>query len=232
MNAPDSTALNADCIGYMRSCGYREFDLAVVDPPYYADPKKIIVPGGRVSTTGVVRTRYHMPEKWAVPDEEYFSELRRISRNQIVFGVNYFPCIAAWGTGRIVWDKGADNGTNFSDCEIAFCSIEKTVRIVRYRWNGMIVQEPRKKEKRIHPMQKPVALYRWLLEKYAKPGDRIFDSHLGSGSSRIAARLLGLDFVGCEIDRDYFNAQEKRFKDASGGEEIDLLLRSAPALWH
>lgn len=221
----NSLVLNINCMEYMRSCKYKEFDLAVVDPPYYGNPKNIIIPGGHLSTTGVRRTKYHMP-RWSIPDAEYFHELQRISKAQIIWGVNYFPIASAMGTGRIVWDKRSDNGTKFSDCEIAYCSLEKTVRIVRYMWNGMIVQEPLNKEARIHPTQKPIALYRWIFKKYTKIGNRVFDSHLGSGSSRIAAQLLGLDFVGCEIDKNYFEAQESRYAgflhDELAQQNIDL----------
>lgn len=112
---------------------------------------------------------------------------------------------------RKVWDK--DNGDNgYADCELAWTSFQSAVRKVKYTWHGMIQQNMKDKEMRIHPTQKPVALYEWLLRNYAKPGDKILDTHLGSGSSRIAAYNLCFDFVGCEIDEDYFKAQEERFK--------------------
>lgn len=202
-------AYQVDCMEAMKRIPDQYFDLAVVDPPYYKHAEKIIVPGGKISTTGVARRRYKMPY-WEPPAEEYFLTLKRVSKEQIIFGINYFA-IQNPGFGRIVWDKAADNGTNFSDCEIAYCSAINHVEIFRYRWNGMLQQNMKQKEIRIHPTQKPVALYAWIFSRYAKPGNKILDTHLGSGSSRIAAYDAGLDFVGFEIDPDYFKAQEERF---------------------
>lgn len=205
-----NVAYNMDCMDAMRQMPDGCFDLAVVDPPYYKDAKNIIVPGGDVSTTGVARRKYKMPY-WEPPGNPYFSELIRVSKEQIVFGVNYFEK-QRFGCGRLVWDKLADNGTLFSDCELASCSIIHHVEIFRFAWNGMIQGDMKNKEIRIHPTQKPVALYTWIFTRYAKPGFKILDTHLGSGSSRIAAYDAGLDFVGFEIDPDYFSAQEERFQ--------------------
>ena len=193
----------------MRRMPDKCFDLAVVDPPYYENAKAIIVPGGNLGTTGVERRKYKMPY-WAPPTKEYFSQLERISKSRIIWGINYFQMINP-GFGRIVWDKEADTGTQFSDCEIAYCSIINHVEIFRYRWNGMLQQNMKKKEIRIHPTQKPVALYTWIFGRYAKQGDKILDTHLGSGGSRIAAHDMGLDFTGFEIDPEYFKAQEERY---------------------
>lgn len=131
---------------------------------------------------------------------------------KIIFGANHFanrlehPESSCW----IVWDK--ENGANdFADCELAWTSFKSAVRMFRFRWSGMFQGDMAHKEHRIHPTQKPVALYAWIYQHYAKPGDRILDTHLGSGSSRIAAYEAGLDFVGYEIDPDYFEAQEERF---------------------
>lgn len=203
-------AYNMDCMEAMRKMPDKCFDLAVVDPPYYENAKAIIVPGGKISTTGVERRKYKMPF-WLPPGEDYFSELERISKERIIWGINYFTQTKNPGPGRIVWDKRADNGTRFSDCEIAYASTLGHVEIFRHTWNGMLQENMANKEVRIHPTQKPVALYRWIFQRYAKPGDRILDTHLGSGSSRIAAYDAGLDFVGYEIDKDYFDKQEERF---------------------
>ena len=162
-----------------------------------------------------------MSPKWDIPDAEFFTELDRVSRHYIVWGCNYFDFV--FSHGRIVWDK-CNGESSFSDCEIAATNCFESVRLFRYMWSGMFqgksisegtVQQGNKalNEKRIHPTQKPVALYTWILQKYAKPGDKILDTHLGSGSSRIAAYDLGFDFVGCEIDPHYFQAQEKRFAE-------------------
>ena len=141
--------------------------------------------------------------------------------------MNYYP-YGIFSSGRIVWNK-VNGKSSFSDCEIAFCSMIDTVRMFTYMWNGMCQGkslkeghlqqgDKRKNEKRIHPTQKPVALYAWLLQNYANPGDKILDTHLGSGSSRIAAYKMGFDFYGTEIDKEYFDAQEKRFREECLGE--------------
>jgi site-specific DNA-methyltransferase (adenine-specific) len=112
----------------------------------------------------------------------------------------------------LVWDK--DNSGDFADCELAWTSFDTSVRKFRYRWNGMLQEDMKNKEFRIHPTQKPRQLYKWILKNYAKEGDKILDTHLGSGSSRIAAYQMGYDFTGYEIDKEYYEAQEKRFKNA------------------
>ena len=139
----------------------------------------------------------------------YFEKLKRVSVNQIVWGVNYYEYYL--GAGRIVWDK--DNTGVYSDCELAYHSFGNVTRLFKYRWNGMLQQDMKNKEQRIHPTQKPVALYNWILRNYAKPGQRILDTHLGSGSSAIAAHYFGCDFVGCEIDVDYIAGARKRLAD-------------------
>jgi site-specific DNA-methyltransferase (adenine-specific) len=138
----------------------------------------------------------------------------RVSKNQIIWGANHFIERIPYGSPCwIVWDK--DNGkSDFADCELAWTSFKKAVRKIKYRWHGMLQENMKNKEVRIHPTQKPVKLYEWLLLNYAQPGDVILDTHLGSGSSRIAAHNLGFDFVGFEIDKEYFDAQEKRYKEA------------------
>lgn len=154
------------------------------------------------------------------PPPAYYSELFRVSKNQIIWGANHFisrmpfdsPC---W----IVWDK-KNSGKDFADCELAWCSMDRAVRKFEWLWDGFRKQEP---ESRIHPTQKPVALYNWLLDNYAKPGDKILDTHLGSQSSRIAAYKKGFDFWGYEIDADYFVEGNARFEKA-----ISLPLFDAP----
>lgn len=215
-----SEVYNMDCMEYMRSIPDKFFDLAVVDPPYFDGPKKLGYYGGNITSSGVRRKGYKAIH-WEVPQEDYFEELLRISRNQIIWGINYFH-YSIFGPGRIVWNK-VNGKSSFSDCEIAYCSMINTVRMFTYMWNGMFqgkslkeghIQQgdKRKNEKRIHPTQKPIALYAWILSNYAKRGDKILDTHLGSGSSRIAAYKMGFDFYGTEIDKEYFDAQEKRFK--------------------
>ena len=213
-----SVAYNTDCMEYMRSLPDKAFDLAVVDPPYFSGPERRGYYGNKVSSIGVHRD-YPISPKWDVPKTPYFKELDRVAKKYIVWGCNYF--YYHFPAGRIVWDK-CNASSSFSDCEIAATNCHDSVRLFRFMWNGMcqgksIVEgavmqgDKRKNEKRIHPTQKPVALYEWIFSRYAKPGDKILDTHLGSGSSRIAAYDAGLDFVGCEIDSHYFEAQEERF---------------------
>lgn len=191
-----NTAYNMDCMEAMRAMPDKCFDLAVVDPPYG-------LPKDSTNGRGKLKSRIFNKggiSKWDVPpEEEYFSELFRVSQNQIIFGGNYFrlpPC-----RGFIVWDK-LQPWENFSQCEYAWTSFKYPSK--KFAFDNRIGGK-------IHPTQKPVALYAWIFQRYARPGDRILDTHLGSGSSRIAAYDAGLDFVGFEIDEDYFKAQEERF---------------------
>ncbi len=203
------------------------FDLAIVDPPYgLGEAGKRS--GTRCSKTGaakfwgtkntrgtaILSTQFE-DKDWdnEPPPAQYFDELVRVSKNQIIWGANHFidripkasPC---W----IVWDK--DNGSsNFADCELAYTSFKTAVRKVEFRWAGMLQGDMANKEKRIHPTQKPVFLYKWLLENYAKPGQRILDTHLGSGSSAIAANYFDCDFVGCELDPGYYKDTLNRFNE-------------------
>lgn len=213
--------VNLDCMKALKEYPDNHFDLAIVDPPYFSGPEKRGFYGQKVSPIGVQRF-YEKSEEWKVPGPEYFKELERVSKHQIVFGCNYFQ----WNfpPGRIVWDK-CNEKNSFSDCEIASCSLHDSVRLFRYMWSGMMqgksiseghIQQGNKKlnEKRIHPTQKPVALYKWLLQKYAKPGDLIIDTHVGSASSLIACHELGFDYIGFEIDEHYFNLAQKRIREA------------------
>lgn len=208
-----------DCLEAMKQMPDNAFDLAVVDPPY-----GIGVLTMNYTQSGAVRTHGHSAAKrrdyrkkgeWDVkPSKEYFDELFRVSLKQIIWGGNYFADILPPSKGFICWDKRVnDQMTNdFSDCEYAWISESLGVaRMFRYCWNGMIQGDMKNKEDRFHPTQKPVALYRWIYQHYAKPGMKILDTHLGSGSSRIAAYDAGLYFVGYEIDKTYFDLQEERF---------------------
>jgi site-specific DNA-methyltransferase (adenine-specific) len=173
------------------------FDLAIVDPPYGIERH-----GGE---TGKYWAWYE-PKGWDnnPPSPEYFKELFRVSKEQIIFGANYFTECLPPTMGWVFWDKGQD--LTMSDGELVFTSFQKALRRV-----VMNRCKTSSHGGNIHPTQKPVALYKWLLTNYAKEGDKILDTHLGSGSSRIAAYDLGFDFVGYELDQDYFNAQEQRF---------------------
>ena len=210
-----------DCMAGMAEFPDRFFDLAVVDPPYFSGPERRGYYGSKVSKTGVKRHDYPISQAWEIPGRAYFEELRRVAKHYIVWGCNYFNYDFA--PGRIVWDKCNQN-TCFSDCELAATDLFSSVRLVRYMWNGMmqgksiteghIMQgDKRRNEVRIHPTQKPVTLYDWIFQHYAEPGQKILDTHLGSGSSRIAAYEAGLDFTGFEIDPFYFSAEEELFSE-------------------
>lgn len=202
--------LNIDCMEYMKNCKDNQFDLSIVDPPYFSGPETgKYYRNGSLSKSGVAAGKYDIIESWLVPGKNYFKELKRISKNQIIWGINYYAKYVE-ETGRIFWDKD-NSGSSFSDGELASCSMIKSVRIFKYRWNGMIQADMKNKEERIHPTQKPIALYKWLLMKYAKPGQKILDTHLGSGSSAIAAYYYDVDFVGCELDTKTFDKCKVRF---------------------
>lgn len=194
---PTSEVYNMDCMEGMAKYPDKYFELAIVDPPYGL--------GKKIYSGGTKGCKFHTlfgENKWDdnIPSDEYFIELFRISKNQIIWGGNYFPLLPT--RCIIIWDKlKGDN--NFSMFELAWTSFDKPCKIYKQVSSG----------DRIHPTQKPVKLYKWLLTNYAKQGDKILDTHLGSGSSRIAAYDMGFDFVGYELDKDYYLAQEKRFND-------------------
>lgn len=200
-------AYNMDCMVAMREMKDKEFDLAIVDPPY---------------GIGDFSQRHNRPYnrgekiKWnkSIPEENYFSLLHKISKNHIVFGFQHYMKYL-WDDlrGVIIHDFGSVGGYA-SDADIAITNLQNRVVQYKYRWQGFIRENQKETDRnRIHPCEKPVALYKWLLKNYAKEGDRILDTHLGGGSSRIACYEMGFDFVGYEIDKDYFDAQEKRFKE-------------------
>jgi len=208
--------LNCDCMEYMATVPDKYFDLAIVDPPYGIDAANTFAGEERKSGQGASYKTAFAAKDWdkGIPDKAYFNELMRVSKNQIVWGANYMSHLLPPSMGWIVWDK--DNGTTkFSDAELAFTSFDRALRLHKYTWNGMIQGDIKNKESRIHPTQKPVKLYEWLLTNYAKKGQRILDTHLGSGSSAIAAHYFGVDFVGCELDKDYFDAAKGRFDMAT-----------------
>jgi len=206
--------LNIDCMKYMETLPDNAFDLAIVDPPYGIGEN-----GDRNASRGKLAIAQNYKSfaggDSEPPPIEYFNELQRISKNQIVFGANHFiDRIAKPSSCWIVWDK-VTGKSDFADSELAWTSFKTAVRNFRFQWSGMRQGDMKNKEQRIHPTQKPVKLYDWILHNYAKPGQRILDTHLGSGSSAIAAHYFGVDFVGCELDEDYFNAAKKRFEMAT-----------------
>ena len=207
---PTSEVYLEDCVEALKRFPDKHFDLAIVDPPYGIGMDKTHF---KTKSSNAKPTEYGKKD-WdnAIPSKEYFNELLRVSKNQIVWGGNYFVENLTNSSCWVVWDK--DNGNSIhADCELAWTSYNTGVRKVKYLWHGMRQQNMKNKEERIHPTQKPIALYKWLLMNYASEGNLILDTHLGSGSSRIAAYDLGYDFIGFEIDPEYYEKQEKRFKD-------------------
>ena len=207
---------NVDCMDYMLEQPDKAFDLAIVDPPY-----GIGEDGSKSGSRGKERYTKNNRLAYAItykpfeggdkkpPTVEYFKELQRISKNQILWGANHYISRIPYDSACwLVWDK--ENSGDFADCELAWTSFKTAVRQFRFKWSGMLQANMKNKERRIHPTQKPMRLYQWILTNYAKPGQRILDTHLGSGSSAIAAHYFGVDFVGCEIDEHYFNLAKQR----------------------
>lgn len=209
-----ATLILGDCMAVLRDAPDKCWELSLVDPPYgigaAADKR-----GGKSRGGNAVGGDYDAKEWDALPpDKAWFVELQRVSKNQIIWGANHFmqniwlgsPC---W----IVWDKM--NGDSFyADAELAYTSFNTAVRIFKFKWHGMLQGDMKNKEQRIHPTQKPIALYLWLLQNYAKPGDRILDTHGGSGSSVIACLKMGYEITWIEKDEDYFNAAVQRIRDS------------------
>ena len=203
-----SEVFNTDCLEYMRTLPDKAFQLAIADPPY-----------------GISRAGHRRDAKYGWkqfeqkewdnerPTKAFFDELERVSENRIIWGANFFADILQPSRGWIVWDKG-QRGLDMSDGELAFSSFGSVLRI--YTLNRVALLQ----EGTIHPTQKPVALYAWLLNKFAKPGDRIFDPMMGSQSSRIAAYKMGFDYVGCELDKEYFDKGCERFNRECKGEIV------------
>ena len=204
-----STVYLMDCIEGMRQFPDKFFDLAVVDPPYgiNADVTQNDLGGKKGFTKNAGTYKKYHQTNWdnEIPNDEYFAELKRVSKNQIVWGGNYFHNLHLEGV--IVWYKKGSG--NFKEGEFAKTSIN-TFKVFEYSRADAYINCG---DVKIHPTQKPTKLYDWLLSNYAKQGDLILDTHLGSGSSRIAANKAGLDFVGFEIDREYFDNGNKRFKN-------------------
>lgn len=194
--------IHGDCMEYMSTLKDNEFDLAVVDPPYGIKQHKGI-------SYGKYARDIHVQKNWDndIPSQKYFEELIRVSKNQIIWGGNYFLNYLSNTRCMLVWDK--HNGSNpMSDCELAWTSFSSSVRKFTYSH----IEDHNQGIKRIHPTQKPIQLYQWIFDKYTKQDWTILDTHLGSGSSAIAAHNSGLDFVGIELDGDYFQAATKRLE--------------------
>jgi site-specific DNA-methyltransferase (adenine-specific) len=198
---------NEDCMEGMKRYPNKYFDLAIIDTPYGLNLCMKNQSGG---TMLAKKKNYKSFGDLCAPQKEFFDELFRVSKNQIIWGANHFISKIPFDSSCwIVWDK--ENGENdFADCELAWTSFKKAVRKFKFKWQGMLQGDMKNKEHRIHPTQKPVALYTWLLNNYAKQGDKILDTHVGSASSLIACHRLGFDYVGFEIDPYYYKLSSER----------------------
>ncbi len=206
VSLPPNTFLNADCMDYLPKCPSGYFDLAIVDPPYGNN-----LSGGRSAKDGwnpnIDWNKCNKGWNLNIPNKNYFEELRRVSKNQIIWGGNYFANLLPNTECWLVWDKG-QREFSLADGELAWASFDKALRIITY---------PRalaNQEEKIHPTQKPVELYKRILRRFAEAGHLILDTHVGSGSSLVACKELGLDYIGFEIDEDYYEAASKRVAGA------------------
>ena len=208
---------NQDCMEAMKEMSDNQFDLAIVDPPYGIGVSNHETLGNKTIVAKnsflkkPIKPKLYRTSDWdnKIPSKKYFEELIRVSKNQIIWGANYFDGMGLNG-GRLFWDKIGTG--NYSRGELAYLSFVKRVEYHQFRWCGMLQGDMKNKEFRIHPTQKPVKLYEWLLMNYAKEGDTILDTHLGSGSIAIACHNLGFDLTGYEIDKEYFEAAKKRIE--------------------
>ena len=197
---------NEDNMELMSRYEDNHFDLAIVDPPYGIDLGNMNMGSGNKPKHCNKKRRGFKAKNWDIkpPSKEYFKELKRVSKNQIIWGGNYFNLGVCYGF--CIWDKGSPEGMSFSDCEFAWHSFKKVAKLFKY-------STYLNKGKKIHPTQKPVKLYEWLLMNYAKEGDKILDTHLGSGSIALACHNLKYDLTACELDKDYYEAAMKRLKE-------------------
>jgi site-specific DNA-methyltransferase (adenine-specific) len=197
---------NEDNMVLMARYPDKYFDLAIVDPPYGIDLANMNMGIGSSPKASKAKNRKWKAKNWdnSIPNDEYFEELFRVSKNQIIWGGNYFNLGIC--NKFIIWDKEVPEGLSFSDCEYAWTSFSGANKIFRY-------SAYLNKSEKFHPTQKPPQLYKWLLDKYAKQGDKILDTHLGSGSIAIACHDYGFDLTACELDKEYFDKAIKRINN-------------------
>jgi len=195
----------ADCMDIMKDIPDKYFELAIVDPPYGLNAGNWNSFGIRRGKYSFAKAKAYMRKRWDdnPANKEYFDEVFRVSKHQIIWGVNYFFHERLQG-GRIFWDKDTPEGFIKSRGELAYQSFTNIVEYFKFRWNGMFQEDMKNKEIRIHPTRKPVRLYEWLLGKYVKKNWIVLDTHVGSQSIRIACHNFGVSFIGCEIDGDYY----------------------------
>ena len=206
-----SELYNMDCVEGMKRYPDNYFDLAICDPPYGININHSMGRRKREKASNYKNADWDSEP----PPLEYFVELFRVSKNQIIWGANHFISRMPYDSACwLLFDKKVSEDVSFAQYEMAWTSLNGTCKKFDYRWSGMLQENMKDKELRIHPTQKPIALYSWILSKYAETDAKILDTHVGSGSSRIACYHKGFDFVGFEIDNDYYLASEKRFVNA------------------
>lgn len=220
MNITDKITITNECnLELMKRYPDNFFDLAIVDPPYSigADIKNNGKNSDRHEKTSLAKINTYKKTNWdnEIPSDEYFDELKRVSKKQIIWGANYFGLVG----GMIYWHKNVTMPT-YSTGELAWISWMNKLDFVDITWHGMLQSDMKNKETRIHPTQKPTALYKWILEKYAKPDFKILDTHLGSGSIAIACHDYGFELTACELDKDYYDAAIKRIKNHVGQQKL------------
>ena len=211
------TITNEDNMELMARYPDKYFDLAIVDPPYGIDADVKNSQNKVQSKKSATKSKRYGSQLWDsnIPTDEYFDELIRVSKKQIIWGANYFGLVG----GMIYWHKNVTMPT-YSTGELAWVSWLNKLDFVNISWHGMIQQDMSNKEIRIHPTQKPVALYKWLLDKYAKEGDKILDTHLGSGSIAIACHDYGFDLTACELDKEYFDKAMQRINNHTAQQKL------------
>ena len=209
---------NQDCLKAMKEMSDNQFDLAIVDPPYgigFDGNTTVKGKSGKAKTFSNIQ--HHKKKGWDSnrPSQDYFIELQRVSKNQIIWGGNYFADLLPPKKGWVYWDKKITNSNNknYSDGELAYTSFDCILRKFTYDWIGFGYLNNPQKQKKIHPTEKPIQLYEWLLMNYSKEGDKILDTHLGSGSIAIACHNLGFDLTGYELDKEYFDNAVKRINN-------------------
>ena len=212
---------HTDCMDFMRDVPDGYYSLCICDPPYgIGESKKQRNNNKSEKWKNPKNEIKYAKKEWDIniPNKEYFDELFRVSKNQIIWGGNYMVEFLPPKMGWIFWDKKTGE-SDFSDGELAWTSFDKALRKFEWLWSGFKKQQP---EKRLHPTQKPIALYKWLLDKYAKQGDKILDTHLGSGSIAIACHDYGFELTACELDKEYYEAAKKRFLNHSAQTKLFL----------
>lgn len=207
---------NCDCVEFMRTLPDDYFDLCIADPPYSHANSEAFIKGGRFHKGRFNRYRQvdgnpiDIDEWDKTPTKEFFEQMFRVSKNQIIWGANYYDCMPATRC-FIVWKKQIPENFSMAMCEYAWTSFQGNAKIVEFS------QLSKKDDKRFHPTQKPIELYGWILKNYANQGDKIFDPMMGSQSSRIAAHKLGYDYWGCEVEKLYFDKGNERFDEICNG---------------